>query len=299
MLSVQKKREARTAWGMMAPVLLMLSLFIVVPFLVAFWLSLTNERLIPRPIPTRFVGIENYWKILNDLVFWQALRNTSLFAVLIVPIQSAFGLGLAMLINKPLRKIQFYRSLFFLPTIIAMVVVCVVWAGMLNYPNGVINHLLSSLSANVLGPYDYLKDTHLAMPTLIGMSIWQGVGFQMIIYLAGLQMIPSDLYEAAYLDGAGKFQQFRYITVPSLKNTHIVVMITTTILAFKVFTQMAVLTKGGPLGTTKSLVYYIYESGFQRQKIGYSSAVAVLFFFIVLSISIVQRRLIAEDRELS
>ncbi len=295
--SAIRRGEARDAFAMMAPAVLLIIVFLVVPFILAILLSFTNERLLPRPIPTQFVGLRNYERIVTDPSFWQAFWNTFRFAFFVVPIQSRLALAFAVLINSKLPGRNVFRGIYFTPTVITVVVVCVIWSSLLQAPRGLINGLVSLLSFGQIGPQDWLLQPELALPTIMVLSMWQGLGFQMIIYLAGLQNISGELYEAARIDGASRWQQFLYITMPSLRNTHIFVLITTTILAFKLFTQVEVLTKGGPLGTTNTLVRYIYASGFKEQRVAFAAAAAVIFFVIVLLISIVQRWLITEERE--
>ncbi len=282
---------------MLAPSIVLMVIFLVIPFVLAAWFSLTNERLVPRPIPTRFVGIRNYERILTDPDFWQAFWNTLRFAVFVVPLQSGLALFLAVLINSKLPGRNVYRGIYFLPTVITIVVVSVIWASLFQAPQGLINGLIGFLSFGQAGPFEYLRDPNLALPSIMVLSMWQGLGFQMIIYLAGLQGIPAELYEAARVDGATRRQQFWYVTMPSLRNTHIFVLVTTTMLAFQLFSQVEVLTQGGPLGTTNTLVRYIFVSGFREQRVGFAAAAAVIFFVLVLLISLVQRRLIVEQRE--
>jgi len=259
-------------------------------------LSFTNQRLV-SPLPTKFVGLRNYVRLFDDAGFWQALKNTLLFAAVVVPLQSGLALFLATLINKRLPAINLFRGIYFMPVVIPMVVVCVVWYFLLMYPEGLLNTFVEILTFGRAGPYDWLRNPSLALPTIMLVSIWQGVGFQMIIYLAGLQGIPGELYEAARIDGASPWQQFFHITLPGLRNTHIFVLVTTTILAFKLFTQVEVLTQGGPLGVTNTLVRYIYTAGYRELKVGYASAASVIFVLIVLTVSLIQRRLLREERE--
>lgn len=186
-----------------------------------------------------------------------------------------------------------------MPVVIPMVVVSVVWYFLLMYPEGLLNAVVRVISLGKAGPYDWLRSPSLALPTIILVSIWQGVGFQMTVYLAGLQNIPHELYEAARIDGASAWQQFLHITLPGLRNTHIFVLVTTTILAFKLFTQVEVLTQGGPLGTTNTLVRYIYVVGYRELRVGYASAASVIFIVIVLVISLIQRLLLREEREVT
>jgi multiple sugar transport system permease protein len=284
------------AWRFLTPALFLLLAFLVAPFIMSVVLSFTNHRLV-SPLPTRFVGGRNYVRLFGDSDFWQALRNTLLFAAVVVPLQSGLALLLATLVNKRLPGRNLFRGIYFMPVVIPMVVVCVVWYFLLMYPEGLLNTFVAILTLGRAGPYDWLRDPSLALGTIMLVSIWQGVGFQMIIYLAGLQNIPYELYEAARIDGAGPWSQFLHITMPGLRNTHIFVLVTTTILAFKLFTQVEVLTQGGPLGVTNSLVRYIYVAGYRELKVGYASAASVMFVLIVLFISLIQRRLLREEKE--
>ncbi len=298
-MPIRRKRtgDALAALGFLSPSLLLLTAFLIAPFVMAVVLSFTNQRLI-SPLPTRFIGLRNYTRLFSDPDFWTALRNTALFAAVVVPLQSGLALFLATLINRRIRGINFFRGVYFMPVVITMVVVCVIWYFLLLYPEGLLNALVRAVSFGRLGPYDWLRDRRLAMPTIILISIWQGVGFQMVIYLAGLQDIPRELYEAAVIDGANPWQQFWHVTMPGLRNAHIFVLVTTTILAFKLFTQVEVLTQGGPLGATNTLVRYIFVSGYRELKVGYASAASVIFVLIVLSISLIQRKLFVEEREI-
>jgi len=291
-----RTKETLAAWAMLSPALLLLVGFLIIPFFIAILFSFTNKRLV-SPLPTRFIGLDNYVRLFADKAFWQALRNTAVFAGVVVPIQSGLALLLALLVNKKILGRNAFRGIYFLPVVIPMVVVCVAWYFVLNYPEGLLNTFVNILSFGKAGPYDWLYDPSLALLTIIVISIWQGVGFQMVIYLAGLQSIPEELYEASRIDGANAWQQFIHITIPCLRNTHIFVLITTTILAFKLFTQVEVLTQGGPRGMTNTVVRYIYVAGYRELRIGFASAGAVIFVLIVLIISIVQRILLKEERE--
>jgi multiple sugar transport system permease protein len=204
---------------------------------------------------------------------------------------------LAILVNRKIPGRNIFRGIYFMPVVIPMVVVCVVWYFVLNYPEGLLNTFVKILTFGKAGPYDWLRNPSLALPTIILISIWQGVGFQMVVYLAGLQSIPEELYEASRIDGASAWQQFIHVTFPCLRNTHIFVLVTTTILAFKLFTQVEVLTQGGPRGGTNTVVRYIYVAGYRELRIGYASAAAVIFVLIVLVVSILQRILLKEERE--
>ncbi|MGC9384305.1 MAG: carbohydrate ABC transporter permease, partial [Kosmotogaceae bacterium] len=291
----EKKRGLKYAIIFLIPGLLLLTVFMIVPFFSAFYLSFTNTRLIAR-VPARFIGLANYEKMLRDDMFWKGLKNIFIFVAVVVPIQTALALALALLVNQKLKLTRFFRTVYFLPTVTTMVVVSVIWTFLYN-PEGLFNSFLSTFTFGAWEPIDFINNPNWAFPAIMLMSIWQGVGFQMLIFLAGLQEIPVALYEAATIDGANKWKQFWKITLPQLKNTTVFVIISTTILAFRLFTQVKVMTNGGPNGATYTVVLHIFNQGYQRQYIGYASAITVVFFLIVLGISILQRSILGEERE--
>ena len=265
-----------------------------VPFILSFPMSLTNRRLIPRPV--KFVGFDNYVTVLTDPVFWRALLNVSYFALLVVPLQCGFALAMALLIKQKLPGRNFFRGALFLPAITSMAVVCVIWGTLFQFPTGPLNQILGILTFGLAGPIDWLGNPASAMPAIVLLSAWQAYGFQMVVYLAGLQSIPGDLYEAARLDGASTWERFRFVTWPGLRQTNIFVLIITTIQAFKLFTQVNILTQGGPRNATETVVQYMYQVGFVGQKLGLASAVAIILFFIVLAISLVQRVVLRDPK---
>ena len=279
----------------MGPGVLLTLLFIVTPFVLSIFLSFTNQRLVPNlNIPTEFIGFRNYERVLGRPDFWNALGNTGLFVALIVPIQGAIALGVAMLINSKLPMRNLFRGVFFIPTVMTMVVVSVIWAVLFRI-DGFFNQFLDLLSFGMLGPVDWLTNEMTAMGSLILLSAWQGFPFQMVIYLAGLQAINPELYEAAKVEGSTSWQTFRHVTFPSLRNTHVFIVIATTILGFKLFTQVNLLTQGGPQGVTETVVQLIYQNGFQQGKVGFASALSVVFFLTVLLISIAQRYILTNE----
>jgi multiple sugar transport system permease protein len=277
--------------GMLAPALGLVTIFLVAPFLVAIWTSFTNQPLVPRPTPVQFIGLRNYERILSDQVFWNAVWNLTRFTLLILPVQCGLAFLMALLLHQKLPFRDFFRGVLFLPQITSMVVVCVIWATLFQFPSGPLNQALSFVSGGRLGPIDWLGDPDWTMFSIVLLSAWQAYGFQMIIYLAGLQGIPDELYEAAKIDGAGPFRRFWHVTMPGLRATHVFVLLITTIQAFKLYTQVAVLTKGGPAGATETIVTYMIENGFRSQRLGLGSAVAVILFVIVLCVALLQRRL--------
>ncbi|MFM8747804.1 MAG: carbohydrate ABC transporter permease [Aestuariivirga sp.] len=277
----------------------MIAIFIALPFAMSVALSFTDQRLVPNPnVPTKFIGLRNYLRLFQDGEFVNAFVRTTTFAALVVPLQSAMGLGAAMLINSRIPARSLFRGVYFLPTVISMVVVSVIWAS-LYQREGFFNYALVSLSFGAAQPVGWLQNPWTAMPAIVLLSAWQGFPFQMVIYLAGLQGISRDYYEAAQIEGASRWQEFWHVTMPSLRNTHILVAITTTIFAFKLFTQVQLLTQGGPANTTDTLVRLIYMQGFRQGKVGFAAAAAVIFFILVLAITLVQRRLVKEERAIS
>ena len=301
-LSSRKRTENIMGWLFSTPAILFLILFLVVPFIMAFWLSFSDQRLVPNPrLPTRMIAFRNFVRLFDDKDFFQAVFNNFYFVIIVVPIQTALALLLAMLVNQKLRFMNLFRTIYFSPVVVTMVVVSIIWKFMYNPGEGMINAFIQWMSFGLLGPYDWLNSTALALPSIMVLSIWQGVGFQMIIYLAGLQEIPTSLYEASNIDGANKLQQFLHVTLPQLRNTTIFVVMTTTILAFRLFTQVYTMQGPGghPQGTTRTMMLYTFNQGFRQGKIGYASAVTVIFFLIVLAASMLQRIFLKEEREVA
>lgn len=301
MSAANYKRESLAAWGFAAPAVILLSVFLVLPFLLALGFSFTDQRLISNSeMGTDFIGLRNYIRLFDDDSFYAALRNNFFFVILVAPLQSAFALLLALLVNKQVRGIKFFRTIYFMPVATTMAVVAVIWSLMYSPDQGLINHLLGFVSFGLIGPQDWLRDPALVLPAVMLLSIWQGVGFQMLVFLAGLQAIPVDLYEAAMLDGASRWHQFFYITLPMLRNTTIFVLITTTIYAFQLFTQVQIIANSGsvaPVDSFRTVVMLMVQEGFRNGKIGYASALSVIFFLIVFLISLLQRFLLKEERQ--
>ncbi len=315
-----QRRETLAAWVFMLPAALLLLVFLITPFVMAIGFSFTNQRLISNPNrATRLVGLSHYQEIGEDMVtavnttienirtgddrrippFPKSLFNNMLFALIVVPIQTVLALLLALLVNQKIRGVNLFRTIYFVPVVVPMVVVSVIWTFLYNPGEGTLNAFLQTISFGQLGPYDWLSDPILAFPAIMVLSIWQGVGFQMVIYLAGLQEIPEALYEAAAIDGASKIQEFLHITIPLLRNVTIFVVVSTTILSFRLFTQVEVMTQGGPQDATLTSVLHLVNTGFRNQRIGEASAITVIFFLVVLAISLVQRRFLQEERTVS
>ena len=286
----------RTAWAMLVPAGVGLLFFVLIPFVASLLLSLTDLSL-GSPYPMHLVGTLQYRRLLADPTVARALNNNLRFALVIVPLQTALALLLACLLHKPgWRLAGFYRGLFFAPVVFPMSLVAVIWR-YLYAPgaDGPINLGLGWLTLDHWQPQDFLHDPQLALPSLMLLSVWQGVGLQMVILLAGLQQIPSDLYEAAALDGAGPLQRFRWITLPLLRNTLVFTGLMTTILAFRVFDQVQILTHGGPAGSTSTLMFELVRSAFERFQMGRACALTVLFVAIVVLLTSVQRLALRQE----
>ncbi|MBL8160898.1 MAG: sugar ABC transporter permease [Anaerolineae bacterium] len=342
---------------MASPALFLILLFLIIPFIMAFLLAFTNQRLV-SPNPTEFVGTRNFTDLLafgtltlepirdettgavvldedgnveypalrdytrnnpdyphlnglrelvswnfgetrhyllaKDVVFVRALFNTLYFVLIIAPAQGGLALLLALLINQQLPGINIFRTIYFMPVVVSMVVVSILWRFIYDGENGLLNTLLSMISFGSAQPVDWLGNSSTAMPALMAMSIWQGVGFHMVIWLAGLQTIPGSLYEAASIDGANRWQKFRFVTWPGLRNTAIFVLVVITMQAFGLFTQVNVMTRGGPLDATQTIIFQAVERGYDKQDIAGGSAISVIFFMLVLLVTLIQRYLTRE-----
>lgn len=283
---------------MTAPAMLGLLFFTALPFLIAVWFSFTKYKL-DSPLPLQFVGFEQFTRIFHDHGFRRALFNNTIFALIIVPLQTSAALGLAMLINRPLKGMNIFKTLFFLPVIFPMALVAVVWE-LIFAPgsSGLLNAFLGWISFGYWQPINFLHHPDFALPSIMMLSLWQGVGFQMVIILAGLQAIPQNLYEAASLDGANRWQQFIHVTLPQLRNTIIFVALVTTILAFRLFDQIWILTQGGPNRATTTVIFETVRAVFKRQDVARGAAMSVVFFLIVLVITLLQRYLVKQEREI-
>jgi multiple sugar transport system permease protein len=348
--------ETLAGWLMATPAIVLILVFLIIPFIMAFVFSFTNQRLFSPNTP-EFVGTRNFTDLMtlrtfslepeldangqpvvdeegnyvyprlreytrknpkypelnglqewfswtigttrtfmlsSDVVFMKALFNTIFFVIVIVPGQGGMALILALLINQKLRGINIFRTIYFMPVVVSMVVVSILWRFIYDGQNGLLNTLLGIVSFGGFKPVDWLGTTSTAMPALMVMSAWQGVGFHMVIWLAGLQNIPESLYEAASLDGANRLQQFRFVTWPGLRNTMVFVLVIITMQAFGLFTQVNVMTRGGPLDSTQSIMLQAVQRGYEKLDISGGSTISIVFFVMVLAISLVQRYLTRE-----
>ena len=254
----------------------------LLPILASFGLSFTDWDALGTP---NFVGFKNVITLLQDPVFWQALSNTTYFTVVSVPVGMALSLLLAIALNRSLWAMGFYRTIFLIPVISSTVATALLWGLMMDPYIGLLNYLLSLVHVHPLG---WLTDAHLAMPAIIVISIWKGLGYNMVLFLAGLQGIPTEMYEAARIDGATRIREFLHVTLPMLTPTIFFVLVITMISSFQVFDQTYILTKGGPQNSTITLVYYVYQTGFQQLRMGYASAMAYVLFIITLVVVLIQ-----------
>jgi fructooligosaccharide transport system permease protein len=292
-LSARKKDERAAAYIFTIPAIALLVAFLVVPMVYTVYYSVFKYQVM-RPNDITFIGLANYQKLFKDPEFWKALRNTFYFTIIVVPVQCVLALALALLVSKRFRGVSIFRTMYFSPQLTSMVVISVLWTVLYNSnPNtGLINSILVSFG---LQPINFLTNAKTAMNAIIFMSAWQGAGYQMMIFLAGLQGIPTEQYEASAVDGANKWQQFWNITIPNLKGTIKYVIMITMIQAMKLFTQPYVMTQGGPKNATKTMVYYIYTQGFQKGNFGYACSVAAVFFVIVVAMSLILQRITNAD----
>jgi multiple sugar transport system permease protein len=285
-----RRRFGAGFWFAM-PALSLIALFFVVPVMAALALSFTDFDLyVLGDFSTlRFVGPGNYLRILHDPLFWLALQNTLYFVLIGGSLSVVFSLAVALLVNHGVvRLMGLFRTLLFLPVVTTLVAVAVVWRYLYHQRYGALNWLLEQFG---IGPIDWLGDAHWAMPAIILMAIWKNFGFNMIIFIAGLQSIPERLYEAARLDGAGSWAQFRYITLPLLFPTFLFVSVITMIGCFQLFAEPYLMTQGGPSNHTLSLGLLMFNEGFRWWNMGYASALAFVLFSIILLVALIQARL--------
>jgi len=273
------------AWSFAAPALVVIGGFFLLPVAAAFALSFTDFDLyaLASIENLRFVGLRNYLDLLQTPLFWQALGNTLYFVVVGVPLSIGLSLGAALLLNSPLARAQaFFRTALFAPVVTTLVAVAVVWRYLFHTRYGWVNQGLAALG---IDPIDWLGDPHWSMPTIILLAVWKNFGYNMVILLAALQAIPRELYEAARIDGAGIRQEFVHVTIPSLGPTLSLVSILTMAGYFQLFAEPYVMTEGGPLRSTFSVLYFMFDQGFKWWNLGSASAVAFLLFALILAVT--------------
>ncbi|NED94319.1 sugar ABC transporter permease [Phytoactinopolyspora alkaliphila] len=285
------RKLRRAGWLMVAPALAHTILWIAIPVLATLVLSFTDYQVFRAP---RWVALENYVELWNDDVFRKATWNTIVYTFFTVPVSMAVAVVIAVLLNQKLRGRTIYRAAFFLPQVTATVAIAMVWLWMYNPQYGLLNGLLSMVG---VPRQIWLGDPSLALWSVIAVGIWQGIGMKMLIYLAALQNIDQNLYEAASIDGASKVQQFFSITLPMLKPATFFVFVISIIGAFQVFDQIYVLTDGGPANATTMMTYEVYRSAFQNFRMGMACAQSVVLFAFLIVLTVINRRLTGGDEK--
>jgi multiple sugar transport system permease protein len=278
------RRGSAFSWLLVGPNAFFVAVFLLVPLGWAVWLSFREAGTFG---PTTFTGLDNYRRMFSDEVFWQAVVNTVVFTAATVPTSIALGLGLAVLLDAALPARRLWRTIIFLPIVLSGLATALIGSLFFEQSIGIVNKLLATVG--IAGP-DWQTDGAWAMASLVLVTVWVRVGFSMVIYLAGIQDVPRDLYEAARLDGAGPWQQFRRLTVPLVRPTTFFLVVLNVIYSFQVFDLVYALTNGGPGFSTTTLPFFAYQYGFQQREQGYGSAIGLVLFLAVLLFTVVQWR---------
>lgn len=276
--------QGRAAWGLMSPAAFLMLTLLVGPLLAVFVLAFTDYQLGAKTIG--FIGFGNFRQLAGDRAFWRSLVNTGVYAAIVVPGSMLLGLATALLIQTRPSMRAFYRTVFFLPVMASLIAMSIVWEFMLHPGVGILNQGLSAIGVS---PRNWLQDRDLALPVLALIGIWQTFGFNMVLFLAGLAAIPSDLYDAAEIDGTpNAFDRFRLVTWPLLRPVTLFVAVTTAIRSFQVFDTVHALTQGGPAKATEVLLYTMYAEGFEFFRTGYAAAITVVFVLLVTAIGLLR-----------
>lgn len=275
-------RKTVIAYLFLLPTLIILGTFLVYPLFASIWYSFHDYNVVH---PARWIGVANYEKLFADNIFKKAFQNTLVYSLGVIPGCTILPLFMALLVNKPLRWISFFRIAFYIPVITSVVVVGIVWKWM-YFEDGIINSILRALSI-ISKPILFLSNPNIALYAIIAVTIWKASGYYMVIYLAGLQNLPKELDESAMIDGANHWQRLWNITIPLLKPTITLVVVVASIGAMKVFGEIYVMTAGGPAESTNTLVYYVYKQAFMFLSMGYASAIAVVLFLFLIALSLV------------
>ncbi|MER2008112.1 sugar ABC transporter permease [Psychrobacillus sp. BL-248-WT-3] len=282
--------KARHAWGFLSLPLLLLLLFTFIPTIAAFVLSFTNYNVFR---PMEFVGLTNYIDAFMDATFRKAMFNTVYYWLLVTPALVILPIFVAILVNQKLRGVKIFRLIFYFPTLVSVVVTAILFTWMFA-EQGIINYLFSIVGIDPIG---WLTNTFTAMPALAIVTIWQGFGYYMLFYLAALQGVPNDLYEAAELDGASSWKKHLHITIPMIKPMIFFVAVISTMGAFKEFTLMLTMTNGGPLSSTTTAVFLVFKEAFTNLEMGYASAISFILFVFILIITLINQKLLDNNPE--
>lgn len=284
------KQNNVSSYLLVSPYILHVLVFVLFPVGFSLFLTFHEWNIIG---PMKFVGLSNYYKLLEDQYFFKSIRNTLVFLVIHIPLQIIIALGLAVILNQQIWFRAFFRGAFFMPVVVSGVVITIMWQQLYGYEYGTINALLMSLGFEKVG---WLIDPAWAMPSIAIMATWKNVGLYIILFLVGLQSVPKSLYEAAELEGATKWQQFRFITIPGINPTIVMVIILSTIGGFSLFIEPYVMTGGGPLNSTLSSVLYIYKQGFFYYHMGYAATLGLVFALLILFVVFIQRKVIEKNK---
>lgn len=276
-----ERKKVLAAYAFITPAYLLFVVFLFIPIIWAFYLSFTGYTIFS---PGEFIGIENYQRLINNNEFRQALWNTTYYALMVIPLNLVISLCLALFVNIPLKGMSFFRASYYIPVVTSIIAASMIWMWLYDSNNGLINFVLIKLGFN---PQSWLNNPNLALPALAVMRVWKGVGWNMVIFLAGLQSIPKTLYEAAKIEGAGMWKSFRHITWPLLAPTTFYVFVMATISTFQTFGEIYAMTSGGPVGSTTTLVYLIFVYGFERYQMGFATAIAFALFFIIFILTMI------------
>ncbi len=279
-----------TPYLFLLPALLILGLTVFLPAMQAFYLSFTRYEY-DLTQPPQWIGLANFQRLMGDRVFWKTLLNTVIYLIGVVPILVTFPLAIAILVNKKLRGMNWFRAAFYTPVVISMVVAGIAWRW-LYAENGLLNQLIKSIFPVTEG-VGWLTSPQFALFSVMAVTVWKGLGYYMVIYLAGLQAIPADLYEAAAIDGSDGISKHWDITVPLMKPYIVLVAVISAISATKVFEEIYIMTQGGPRNSSKTIVYYLYEQAFQNLEISYACTIGLVLFLAILGLSILNLKLSA------
>ena len=285
-----KRRKAYTPYLFLLPALAFMGVFLFYPIVDVFRLSFTDYNMITE---ANFTGLENYRTLFNDPLFCKTLKNSFIYLIGVVPVLVIAPIFLAILVNHKLAGIKWFRAAYYIPVVTSMVVVGIMWKW-LYQGNGILNYILQTLGI-INNQINWLTDPQIALFAVMAVTVWKGLGYYMVIYLSGLQSIPQELYEVSDIDGASWWQKQIHVTIPLLKPSIMLVSILSSIAAMKVFTEVYVMTKGGPLNSSKTLVYYIYEEAFENLTIGYAAAMGFVVFIVIFILSLFNIKLMDQS----
>lgn len=296
MRALHWRRETRIAYTFMLPGLLFFATFTVYPLLKTLQMSLYHWSIMPGR-PSEFVGVANYTRALDDPIFWVALRNTVLYTVVTVPGQMVLAMAVALLLNHVVYGRVFFRTVYYLPVITSWVIVSLLFKYLFQSPGGLVNHVLVNILHLLSEPIPWLRNAAMAMVPIMGLGIWKGIGWSMVIFLAALQTIPPEVYEAAAIDGAGRWHRFWRITLPLMRPTVVFVLVMLVIGGFNVFISVYLITGGGPMRQTEVILSYMYRQAFDFLEFGYGAALSYMLAMLILVLSVLQIRVLRRPVE--